>query len=754
MILQIAVTRVLSVLLWYHWAFFSISLAMLGVGAPGVWFALRRPKPQWLARLLLGGALAVPLAVVLIVQGARWFGPHGIVFCMLALLPAVLCLGAAICLLLIEARGSAVGRMYAFDLLGACTGALLVVPLMSVVPTPQLCAATAFLPLAAYVLLQPRSRWIGLALGGLILLSIGIGAPYQVRSTKAYEETGPRLTPIYEKWTPTARLAIFDSFPWEKATAGFHWGTGQHGLDQPAPAQYWLEQDGSAGTPIIEYRGNDETLGYLLYDVTTLGLQLRRPARVAIVGTGGGRDIHSARLTGAKHIDAIELNAGIVEALRAPFATFSGGVYDLPGVHAIVGEARSVLTRTEQRYDLVLLSMIDSWAATAAGAYALSENNLYTLEAYRLYWSRLAPDGMVSTSRWMPFETMRLLMLVRAALQAEGVTSPGNHIALAHAGKVGTLLMSRRPFGPDDLGELRAICDKRGFVLDHPKASTPGVTVGVGELLEAGPKKYAAIGLHLDAPTDDAPFFFQLVSPLAPLEERTVQLGGFNAEGVAALQTLMITMTLVTLVLFFTPLVTSRWLKRSAGFWRGSTYFVCIGLAFMFVELSWLQRFILYVGHPSLAAAVTVGAMLLGAGLGSLTSRRVGVDGARRWGWVTALIIGGLNLAFTPLFGATLGWPIAARIVVAVVAIAPAGFAMGMFFPLGMVRFGDTHKAWFWALNGAAGVLASVASLALAMGLGFAMVGYLGVAGYVLAWVLFAAGRAGSGKAMLTSKAS
>ncbi|MBW2459663.1 MAG: hypothetical protein JRI68_34540, partial [Deltaproteobacteria bacterium] len=466
------------------------------------------------------------------------------------------------------------------------------------------------------------------------------------------------------------------------------------------------------------------------------------------------RDIHSARLTGATQIDAIELNAGIVEALRGPFATFSGGVYDLPGVHAIVGEARSVLTRTEQRYDLILLSMIDSWAATAAGAYALSENNLYTVEAYRLYWSRLTPDGLVSTSRWMPFETLRLLMLVRGALQAEGVKDPGSHIALVHAGKVGTLLLSRSPFGPDELSKLRGICEKRGFVLDYPKEATPDVAVGVGEILDAGPKKYAAMGLRLEPPTDDAPFFFQLVSPLARLEDRTVQLGGFNAEGVAALQTLMITMALVTLVLFFAPLATSRWLKRAPNFWQGSSYFVCIGLAFMFVELSWLQRFILYLGHPSLAVAVTVGAMLLGAGLGSLASERLGVTGARRWGWLAALAIGGLNLVLSPLFATTLGWPGAARIVVAGLAVAPAGFAMGMFFPLGMVRFGDTNKAWFWALNGAAGVLASVASLALAMELGFATVGFLGVAGYVLAWLLFAAGRARADEPVLPSMES
>ncbi|RLB57780.1 MAG: hypothetical protein DRI90_17565, partial [Deltaproteobacteria bacterium] len=581
--------------------------------------------------------------------------------------------------------------------------------------------------------------------------SFVIGDAYEVRTTKAYEETGPRLTPIYEKWTPTARLAIFDNFPWARGAEGFHWGTSQLGLEQPAPAQYWLEQDGSAGTPIIEYDGNDEKLDYLLYDVTTVGLQLRRPAQVAIVGTGGGRDIHSARLTGAERIDAIELNAGIVEALRGPFKSFAGGVYDLPGVHTIIGEARSVLTRSEQRYDLVLLSMIDSWAATAAGAYTLSENNLYTLQAYRLYWSRLSATGIVSTSRWMGFESMRLLMLVKAALEAEGVSVPRDHIALVHAGRVGTLLMSRSPFGPNQIAKLQEICATRGFELDYPAAATPDLALGVAALLDAGPQKFASIGLRLEPPTDDAPFFFQLVSPLSRLDDKTVQLGGFNAEGVVALQTLMITMVIVTLVLFFAPLGASRWLPRQPGFWRGSLFFLCIGLAFMFVELSWLQRFILYLGHPSLAVAVTVGCLLLGAGLGSIVSGRLGLPRAGRWGWLAPLIISLLNLAITPLFSATLGWPSAARIVVTGLALAPAGFTMGMFFPLGMVRFGDAHKAWFWAVNGAAGVLASVVSLALAMELGFAAVGIMGAVAYVLAWLLLALPRSPTGATVLPS---
>jgi len=181
-------------------------------------------------------------------------------------------------------------------------------------------------------------------------------------------------------------------------------------------------------------------------------------------------------------------------------------------------------------------------------------------------------------------------------------------------------------------------------------------------------------------------------------------------------------------------------MKRDHQFWRGSGFFACIGLSFMFVEMSWLQRFVLYLGHPSLATTAALGCMLLGAGLGAMASARIGVRNWQRLGWGAALVIAVFGAALSPVFTETLGWPFAARIGVSVLLITPPAFVMGLFFPLGMVRFGDDGKAWFWAINGAAGVLASVLSLALAMDLGLSFVGYVGAALYLAAWLLASPG--------------
>ena len=740
-LLQIAVTRLLSVMLWYHWAFFAISLAMLGVGAPGVWLSFVEDRERWLRPLLLWASITVPLGILAMLHVAHLFPDYAILVCLACLLPGALCMGGAVCVLLLEAKGRSIARMYAFDLLGACVGALAVIPLLWTVPTPRLAAAVGLLPLAGYVLVGGRR----VVAGVLALASLGLlvtHEPLRLKHSKGYAETTKTTTPIFERWTPTARITVFDNIFWKNPGEAFGWGLGAR-PPQEAPQQWWIEQDGSAGTPITSFDGKLEPLRYLLWDVTGAGYEMRPPDRVAIIGTGGGRDVLTARLAGARNIDAIELNGALVEALRGPFAAFSGGVYDLPGVRPLVGEGRSVLTRSAGGYDLIQISLIDSWAATAAGAYSLSENALYTMDSYRLYFSKLTPNGLVSTSRWLRgsngIEIPRLVLLVQAALRAEGIQDPNAHMALVQGGAVGTVLMSRTPLSAQERERLASLSAERGWIVHWPPTGVAPRDLWLRRVVQEGPVDPRFSGLRLHPPTDDAPFFFQVLSPFTASAEK-FHANGVNGEGMLALQRLIIVMGAITLALFFAPfLFGGRAGKRiGAGwrFWGGSIYFISIGVGFMLIELSWLQRLILYLGHPSHATTVGVGAMLAGAGLGSMASARVDHEKAARWGFVVPLFLLLVNTVLAPVFAATLGAPMAGRVAIAVLLLAPAAFLMGFCFPIGMVRFGERSRAWFWALNGAAGVLSSVLSLALAMQFGLAMVGQLGAAVYVVVWLL------------------
>ncbi|HLU38508.1 MAG TPA: hypothetical protein VK081_03930 [Planctomycetota bacterium] len=740
---QIAVTRVLSVVLWYHWAFLSISLAMLGLGAPGVWFALRPPRPGLLKVLLWAGGIALPAAVLGVVGIGNRFQAWSVLPAMACLLVPFLLLGAAVCLLLLEAPGPSVGPMYGADLLGAAAAAALVIPALGVVATPVAAGLLGVLPVAAAILAGAPWRPCALTCAAILGLC-SFGELFEVRHGKSYDENVFR--PIHVEWTPTARLSFFDEmFFVHGARTGFGWGFGTK-APKVEIDQYWMEQDGSAGTPITRFDGDVRDMSeyeYLLFDVTTVGYQVRPPRRVAVIGGGGGRDILTALLARAEHVDAVELNPGVVKMVSGRFRDFSGDPYHAPGVHAHVSEGRSFLTRSPGNYDCIQISLIDSWAATAAGAYSLAENNLYTVEAYRLYLDRLGPDGFVSTSRWMlgsnSLELVRLLFLQQQALREAGFADPDAHTVVVRGDQVGTVLTSKRPFTGEEIERVREVCDARGFTLLYPRAPDPTDPADVATLLREGPEVLVRYGLHMVPPTDDRPFFFQSLPIFGTFDTEFARQFGVNAMSVRALQYLMLTLLAVTLVLFFAPFVLARALPRGPAFWRGSAYFAAIGLAFMLIEVPWLQRLVLYVGHPSVAATVTIGALLTGAGLGALHSPRTGLRRWQRAWWLTPLVLAAGNAGMPALFGATLGWSEPARIATAVGLLVPVGFLLGHFLPLGMVRFGDRSKAWYWALNGACGVLASVCSLALAMAFGFAAVAWLGVAAYVVAGLLLQA---------------
>ncbi|MCA9726169.1 MAG: hypothetical protein R3E12_02580 [Candidatus Eisenbacteria bacterium] len=746
---QVAITRLLSVVLWYHFAFLSISLALLGVGAPGVWYALRRKVPDGngeLHRLLAAAGAAVPLSIFVIIKGIplvrrTWeiqdsaLMDPAVVVAMIAILLPFLLLGATVCLLLMRAEGRRIGPMYAADLVGATLGAIAVVPCMHWIATPKLLALVGLAPLLAAFLL--RSRVVVPAILAVLVLGTVIwDEPYHLRFTKKYEESSI----LYEKWSPTGRIAVFpDVFYRSDPKEAFTWGMGAN-WNRSAIDQLWIEQDGSAGTPINHWDGTWNGLDHLRYDVTSVVYEVRPPEHVCVIGAGGGRDVLAALQAGATDISAVELNPYTIKAVSGPFRDFSGDVYGQPAVHPIVSEGRSFLTRAPQRFDLIQISMVDSWAATSAGAFALSENYLYTVESFELYWNRLADDGIISVSRWMLYshlaESLRLAQLAKEVLNRLGVDDPGSHLAIIQGGAVATFLISKSAFDDADLARIDQVCATRGFLRHWPPCeTTPGNSPIPGLLLD-GVDTFEQAGLDLSPPTDDRPFFFQAVPILGHVDADLIRQLSVNEQAVILLRRLVIVIGLLAVALFFAPFAFGRRLRIVPEIWRGSGYFCAIGLAFLLVEAAWIQRFILYLGHPSYATTVVLAALLLGAGLGSLTAPRLPLGRAARWGFVLPVVLAVINLVLAPLFQGTLGLPIAGRIAISLVLLLPAGYLMGFGFPVGMIRFRDDAKPWFWAINGAFSVLASVLSLAAAMLIGHTAVAYVGTVAYVAAVLL------------------
>lgn len=745
MLYQIAITRLLSVVLWYHFAFLSISLALLGLGASGVWFSLQAARPSTLPRLLLCAAASLPVSVWVILQtrptalaqGASWW--LGLVA--VSMLAPLYCLGGAVCLLLVRARGNTVASLYGADLLGAMAGAALVIPLLSSIPTPHLCAALSGMPLCALALVTgPRhpAWWVGAL---LLSAALAWGKPFEVRYSKLYGEQGDK-TPLHEVWTATARITVFGR-PIFSPEPDVPWGWGYGARFQPrAWQERWIDQDGSAGTPVEHLPGAASELEHLGFDVTSAGYQLFAPHHVCVIGAGGGRDIVTALAFGARTVDAVEMNRGIHGLMTGALAEFAGNIYTRPGVHTVVDEGRSFLSHTDKRYDLIQISLVDSWAATAAGAFALSENYLYTVEALQLYWSRLRFGGVLSISRWsdrvQPFETARLVLLAEAALRGAGVADPRAHMLLLTGSSIGTLLLSREPIDQAVLARADQLARQRGFVRSWPpRTAAADISLATLALADRG-KLLSATGVDLSPPTDDRPFFFQARS-FFDLSDKLSEAApkDVNLQSVSIVRGLLLWLLGLTFGLFLMPFLWFGRPQRGAAFWSGSAYFAAIGVGFMLLELPWLQQSVLFLGHPSTATAVVLGALLAGSGLGSLVAGRLRAPLTPDAFWLLPAAALGISLSLGPLFRALLGQSLGVRCIVAAGVFAAAGVVLGLALPSGMMRFPQERRAWFWAINGAFGVLASALSIALAMTLGLRNTALLGAAAYAVAALCF-----------------
>lgn len=742
---EILVVRITSAILLYHFTFLALSLAMLGLGAPGVWYSVFAPNRRALGVSLLAAAVSIPLSVAAIFKlGVYLTKGEGVVLTglpmlvMVAALIPMLALGSAICVLLIEASGRHVGRMYAADLTGASVGALCVIPLMKLFDTPLILACIGLLPALAAAIVAPRLRTAACVTALAIVGSVVWKEPYVLRYNRVYVETE---APLFERWTPTGRITVRAKDPrLERYVLGASL-LGPGSRYQAVPRDHlWVLQEGGAGTTITHLPDSPAMLDYLAYDVTSVGYQIWQPRRACVIGSGGGRDVLTALHFGAKRVTAVEIHGEIIDALRGRFRDYSGHLYDRPDVRTVVAEGRSFLEHTNERYDLLQISLVDSWAATAAGAFALAENHLYTTEAFRRYWSRLTDRGVISVTRFytpdLVTEAIRLAYLALDALEREGVAEPLRHIMAVNATNKFTLLVSKQPISGPQVAALEAVAVERGFIQLFPRgATTPTTRSTFTDAVMFDPRPANALGRDLTPPTDDRPYFFQSASFLSGLSD----LGPateFNERAVLLLRFLLEVLTLFSLAFFFLPFLLRRRLPRGRNFARGTAYFACIGLGFMFVETSLIQRFILYLGHPSYAVTVVLAAILLCAGLGAAITEHAPERHAERWVLAMPVLAATVSGVLSQLVPVTLGAPFAVRVAICLALLAPLGLAAGTCLPSGMIRFGDRSRAWFWAVNGAMSVLGSVLAIVLSMMAGFSAVTVLGAVLYLAGYLL------------------
>src|SRR5687768_8164036 len=477
---ELALTRIFSVTMYYHFAFLAISIALFGLSASGVLvYVLRRrlanvPTDRLLAvgAIVHAAATLVALACLVRIRVGLNYSPRNLVLMLTIYLLAALpfLTGGTVISAAFARLTPRINLLYAADLIGAAAGCLALIPLLNTLGAPGVVLVAAALSLIAAVsFARPGSRW---AIAGVsaVLLAVPLATqvaglqPFDVLDTKGHE--GDRV--LFSKWNSFSRIGVYDR-------AHGDWSLSPKFTGTPGESRF-MDIDSAASTPILKGTGRPADAAYLRYELTAIAYHLvERPSgfTALVIGPGGGRDLLSALVFGATHVDGVEINPIIVrDVMLQRFSDYSGNLYRNPRVSIHVDDGRSFVRRSRSRYDVIQASLVDTWAATAAGAYTLTENSLYTAEAFGEYLDHLNDDGLVTITRWV-FDGLRLVSLAQDACAARGLDA-SRHLAIVRYDRVATFLLKKTPFTADDVALLQTRSRELGFtVLYAPGLAAP-----------------------------------------------------------------------------------------------------------------------------------------------------------------------------------------------------------------------------------------------------------------------------------------
>jgi hypothetical protein len=766
-------TRIFSVTMWYHFAFAAISMAMLGMtaGAVMVYVFPNFFRTDAVQLRLTQSGLGFSIAIVIsflthlsipFVTVPSLLGFYSIFLTFTVLAIPFIFSGITICLALTKYK-EGVSRLYAADLFGAALGCLALVVFLQFADAPSCVIAAASLASAgawAFSLDAGQARLSRTAIiltTGLAVFAVLNGwlAGMQIAPLRLLWVKGELEPPLlYEKWNSFSRIRVMGDPAVPEPPFG--WGLSNACAPASDLVQLGVDIDAGAATVLTGFNGQLAPLEFLKCDVTNLAHYIRPDADVLVVGVGGGRDVLSALVFKQASVLGVEINENIINLLTKRFGELTGHIDQYPNVRIVTDEARSFITRSPERFDIIQVSLIDTWAATASGAFVLSENSLYTVEAWDLFLDRLQPGGVLSFSRWymrdQPYEMYRLTSLAVTALLESGVDNPRDHIVIIRymhppdedmAGVgIGTMLVSNEPFTEEDLAELERVGSSLNFDIilsPHTAWDETFASIASGKDLD---KLVAGSPFDLAAPTDNRPFFFLMLRIKDALNPANWMSAAVvvGQKAVTVLVSISLSVVALTLLSILIPLRMTTDRSHLKGSGAAFVYFAGIGLGFMLVEISQMQRLILFLGHPTYSLSVVLFTLLLASGLGSYTTQKITPETAlpagrlRLAGLLGMLVLFGLltPLVTRALAGAQTPW----RILATILLLFPVGIFMGMAFPLGIKQAGRRAvdiTPWLWGINGAASVCASVLAVLIALGSGISTAFWTGVICYAVA---------------------
>ncbi|CAM2066448.1 SAM-dependent methyltransferase [Sulfidibacter corallicola] len=765
---QIALMRIFSIAQWYHFAYMIISICMLGFSFSGTLLALVRRRiagreALWLSRCTLAlvpaPALCYALGQMVPFESFRLLvEPIQSLYLLwiylafslpFALVSACITLGFMI-------EKARVGKVYFVNMAGSGLGALVVILLLyrvNPVWVPYLLAIPAAV---AHLVLQRRADWLRtwrwLAAAGILLVLVG-PRPIRMSEYKGLSHAGalPDAEVLERRDGPMSQITVLSSSMIRETPGQIsNYPMGRLG---PLPEQIALFFDGGGMSVVNRLNGEPSEAVYLDYVGDALPYRLLTRPEVFIVGAGGGTQILNALYHRATHVTAVEADPNLFDLMEGSLHAFSGGLYTRPEVTVVHAEGRGYLQAREKRFDLIQLSLLDSFNASSAGVRALNEDYLYTLEAMGLYLDRLAPEGMLAISRWLkspPRDTIKMAATLIETAERAGIREPARHLVVIRTWNTATLLLSKVPLSAERIAAVRAFCAERHLDIcwlpdlrieetnRYTILETPEYFQAISRLLSAERESFYRNHLFDIRPaTDDRPYFFRFFRWKA-LPELWAHMG---TEWIPFVEwgylTLIVTLlqALLACVLLLLPLVAPAlglFRKRGGEIPGGSKqvgtaavmfYFGALGFAFMFLEMAFIQKFMLYLSYPVLAVSVILTAMLFFAGLGSYFADRYrGVGLLPRTFAALALVSAVYGAGLSPLFAASAGLGEAWKILLSVLLLGLPAFFMGIPFPTGLQRVSerdDVSVPWAWCVNGCASVVGATLGKVLAMQFGF-----------------------------------
>src|ERR671923_2485223 len=740
LVLEVSITRIFSAAIWYHFAFVAVSVALVGLGASGlvVQYGVKKLKGKWAEDLTIFSAWGITIFIPITLFVMHALASQVIYLPLFMILFSVpfffigIIISAAF-----SAFGSVAGRLYAADLVGASAGALLVVLFLVLAGGEGVTLIVGLIAAIGATIFSSIAKKTRKLVVSFIFVAFAISLILLNYATQIFaiptDPTAQKDLPIYLREHPGSKIVKTQWNSFSRIDVVEGGGNASEGL----VAKVFI--DGGAGTNIISWDGNTESRQELSTWMQYLPFKMMQDPKVLVIGSGGGRDVVAALVSSSKDVTSVEINPIIYETVKS-YGDRAGNVYSHEYVRSHVDEGRSFITRSAEKYDIIYVPFVDTWASVSSGGLSVSENFLYTVEGFQQYYDHLTDRGKIVTVRWL-IDAPRFISTFTKVLEQNGVPQDQvyRHLIMVTSESytqdpsVTMVIFSKAPFTDEEIKFLSQSFSQYeykpilvpGQIMREPYSALLNGQINLDQF-------YSMFNTKVYPVTDDNPYFLSFEKPLP----RAVEVLLYASFGIVAIFLL----------------VPFAWMKQRGkeeevlgvnkseiGTATVIPYFAALGMGFILIELALLQKLILLMGNPTMTFALLLFTLLISSGAGSLFSSRIAKNNMKNLVFVIGGIagLGILYVFFLPhIIYSTIAEPVEIKSIVSIAILAPIGFLMGMPLPTGM-RLLKVHRPdyipWMWAVNGAFSVLGAVLAIAIGIMYGSSLAMVLGILIYLVA---------------------